>query len=136
MDAVRGWLEGNPAQARELMWKNRSYIFFRQLRPVEAASGPIGAQGVALSPRRSLAVDTSIHRLGTPVWVHAPQLDVHGQAGFSQLMIAQDAGSAIKDAQRGDIFWGSGAAAGDIAGVTRHAAEFYILLPNTDSSGS
>lgn len=136
MDAVRGWLESNPDQARELMWENRSYIFFRELPPAEAASGPAGAQGVALTARRSLAVDTSIHRLGTPVWVHAPDLESQGQSGFSQLMIAQDAGSAIKGPQRGDIFFGSGKAAGDIAGATRHGAEFILLLPNIDSSSS
>lgn len=134
MDAVRGWLKKNPDEARQLMWENRSYIFFRELAVNEASSGPIGSQGVALTPLRSLAVDTSIHSFGTPVWVNAPDLDVHGQEGFSQLLIAQDAGSAIKGPQRGDIFFGSGKRAGDIAGVTRHRAQFTILLPNTDSS--
>ncbi len=130
MDAVRAWLEANGDQARELMWENRSYIFFRELDRSEAAIGPVGAQGVALTPRRSLAVDTSMHKLGTPIWVRSHSLDLHGQAGFSQLMIAQDAGSAIKGHGRGDIFWGSGSAAGDIAGSTRHDAEFILLLPN------
>lgn len=138
MAAVRGWLENNPAEARALMWKNRSYIFFSEMPAGEAASGPRGAQGVALTPLRSLAVDTSIHSFGAPIWVEAPGLEVHldgdGISGFSRLMIAQDAGSAIKGPQRGDIFFGSGAAAGDIAGAARHAAQFTILLPNADSS--
>ena len=133
MAAVRGWLDANPNEARELMWKNRSYIFFRELPKDEAALGPVGAQGVALTPRRSLAVDTSVHALGTPVWVSAPKLDLHGQSSFNQLMIAQDAGSAIKGAQRGDIFFGSGKKAGAIAGATRHAAEFVILLTRAGS---
>lgn len=136
MDAVRAWLEANGQEARKLMWENRSYIFFSELPAGKAASGPIGSQGVALTPLRSLAVDTSIHSFGTPLWVNAPDLDVHGHSGFSGLMIAQDAGSAIKGAQRGDIFFGSGAAAGDRAGVVRHEAEFIILLPNGASSGS
>jgi membrane-bound lytic murein transglycosylase A len=131
MDAVRTWLEANGDEARELMWENRSYIFFRELDPAVAAIGPVGAQGVALSPRRSLAVDTSLHRLGTPIWVRADNFDLHGQAGFSQLMIAQDAGSAIKGPGRGDIFWGSGQAAGEIAGAMRHPADFIVLLPNS-----
>jgi len=136
MDAVRGWLDANPEDARELMWSNRSYIFFRELGSDQAASGPIGAQGAALTPRRSLAVDTSIHALGTPIWVHAPTLVANEKSGFSQLMIAQDAGSAIKGPQRGDIFFGSGADAGAIAGAVRHRAGFTILLPKTDMPGS
>ncbi len=133
MEAVRGWLKANPDQARALRWENRSYIFFSQLPLSEAASGPIGSQGVALTPLRSLAVDTSLHPLGMPVWVNAPGLEWQGQSGFARLMIAQDAGSAIRGPQRGDIFFGSGAAAGDIAGATRHKTEFILLLPNGDT---
>jgi len=131
MAALRAWLEANPRAAREVMWENRSYIFFRELTGPDADAGPAGAQGVVLTPRRSLAVDTSLHVLGTPIWVNAPALNVHGGDGFRQLMIAQDAGSAIKGAQRGDIYWGAGAQAGDIAGATRHKAEFILLLPNS-----
>ena len=118
------------------MWENRSYIFFRELSGRDADTGPVGAQGVVLTPRRSLAVDTSLHRLGTPVWVNAPTLDLQGPTSFRQLMIAQDAGSAIKGAQRGDIFFGSGSQAGDIAGATRHKAQFTLLLPKIDAPGS
>ena len=135
MEAVRNWLKANPDQARALMWENRSYIFFSEL-PMSEASGPIGSQGVTLTPLRSLAVDTSIHPLGMPVWVNAPGLEWQGRSGFARLMIAQDAGSAIKGPQRGDIFFGSGAAAGDIAGAARHDSEFILLLPNGDSSAS
>ena len=132
MAAVRKWLDKNPKGARKLMWTNKSFIFFREAPPETAKLGPVGAQGVVLTPRRSLAVDTSIHTLGTPVWVNAPELDLHGAKSFAHLMVAQDAGSAIKGAQRGDIFWGSGAKAGAIAGATRHRSEFVILLPNTN----
>jgi membrane-bound lytic murein transglycosylase A len=135
MEAVRNWLDANGQEARELMWENRSYIFFRELPAQQAASGPIGSQGVALTPRRSLAVDTSLHAFGTPIWVNAPELEVDGGTGFSQLMISQDAGSAIKGEQRGDIYFGSGSDAGDIAGGTRHQAEFILLVPNAGSSG-
>lgn len=129
MEAVRGWLAANPDKARELMWTNRSYIFFRELPNDADAPGPEGAQGVPLTPLRSLAVDTSIHATGTPVWLDAPGLDLHGEDGFHRLMIAQDTGSAIRGPERGDIFWGSGEAAGALAGSTRHAARFTVLLP-------
>ena len=129
MEAVRGWLAANPDKARDLMWTNRSYIFFRELPNDPDAPGPEGAQGVPLTPLRSLAVDTSIHAAGTPVWLDAPGLGLHGGDGFHRLMIAQDTGSAIRGPERGDIFWGSGEAAGALAGSTRHAARFTILLP-------
>ncbi len=129
MKGIRAWMAANPEEAEKLRWENRSYIFFRELPENQAALGPVGAQGVSLTPRRSLAVDTSIHLLGTPIWVDAPKLKSHGQDGFAHLMIAQDAGSAIKGRERGDIFWGSGDAAGSVAGRTKHAAAFTMLLP-------
>ncbi len=129
MKGIRAWMAANPKEARELMWENRSFIFFREIKGVKPEAGPIGAQGVSLTPRRSLAVDTSIHLLGTPIWVDAPKLKSHGKKGFSHLMIAQDAGSAIKGRERGDIFWGSGDAAGKIAGRTKYPAAFTILQP-------
>lgn len=98
--------------------------------------GPQGAQGVPLTPRRSLAVDTSIHVTGTPVWVDAPELELHGAPGFHGLMVAQDTGSAIRGRERGDIYWGSGEEAGALAGSTKHAARFTIFLPKGDIPGS
>lgn len=136
MEAVRGWLADNPEKARELMWENRSYVFFRELPNDLAVPGPEGAQGVPLTPHRSLAVDTSIHETGTPIWIDAPDLDVHGEKGFHRLMVAQDTGSAIRGPERGDIFWGSGVDAGKLAGETRHGARFTILLPKEVKAGS
>lgn len=136
MEAVRSWLANNPDKARELMWENRSYIFFRELPNDPDAPGPEGAQGVPLTPLRSLAVDTSIHAVGLPVWVDAPDLDLHEKPGFHSLMIAQDTGSAIRGPERGDIFWGSGDEAGALAGSTKHAAQFTIFHPKGVKPGS
>ena len=88
------------------MQENKSYVFFRELPQAEAGAGPVGAQGVPLTPGRSLAVDAAYHALGTPIFVAAPDLAVGG-APFRRLMIAQDVGSAIKGPQRGDIFFGT-----------------------------
>jgi membrane-bound lytic murein transglycosylase A len=128
MQGLKSWLRADPARGRALMQENKSYVFFRELPQAEAGAGPVGAQGVPLTPGRSLAVDASYHSLGTPVFVAAPGLAVGG-APFRRLMIAQDVGSAIKGPQRGDIFFGTGDAAGAIAGTTKEAARFYILLP-------
>jgi membrane-bound lytic murein transglycosylase A len=128
MEGLKSWLRANPKRGRALMHENASYIFFRELPEAEAGEGPVGAQGVPLTAGRSLAVDAAHHALGTPIFVMAPDLAASG-APFRRLMIAQDVGSAIKGLERGDIFFGSGEAAGAIAGKTKHAARFYVLLP-------
>jgi membrane-bound lytic murein transglycosylase A len=128
MAAVKAWLRADEARGQALMEENRSYVFFRELDADEGRDGPRGAQGVALTPGRSLAVDTAYHRLGLPVFVTAADLVTEGRP-FRRLMIAQDVGSAIRGPERGDIFWGTGEDAGAIAGSTRHAARFCVLLP-------
>jgi membrane-bound lytic murein transglycosylase A len=129
MAVVKAWLRADPERARALMEENRSYVFFRELDAKESADGPLGADGVQLTPGRSLAVDTAYHRLGLPVFVTGPDIAAPDGAPFRRLMIAQDVGSAIRGPGRGDIFWGTGAAAGAIAGSTRHKASFTLLLP-------
>ena len=135
LEALKAWLRADPERGARLMRENRSFVFFRPLSEAEGREGPVGAHGVALAPGRSLAVDASYHALGLPVWVAAPTLDAHGATGFARLMIAQDVGSAIRGPERGDIFWGSGAEAGRIAGLTRAAGRFTVLLPK-DAAGA
>jgi peptidoglycan lytic transglycosylase A len=130
MQGIKAWLRADPERGKKLMWKNRSYVFFRVLDGKEDEAGPIGAQGVALTPGRSLAVDASYHALGLPIFVEAPELIGLGGTPFRRLMIAQDVGSAIRGPERGDIFWGSGDGAGAIAGTTLAPAHFIVLLPN------
>src|SRR5690606_9248137 len=91
--------------------------------------GPVAAAKVPLTAGRSLAVDRLLHTFATPFFISAPTLDAFGGDGFRRLMIAQDTGSAIVGPARGDLFAGSGDAAGEIAGVVRNAADFYALLP-------
>lgn len=130
MEGVKAWLRADPERGRKLMHENKSYVFFREIED----DGPVGAQGVALSPERSLAVDTAYHKLGAPIFVTAPDLVRQGGTPFRRLMVAQDVGSAIRGPERGDIFFGSGEDAGAIAGRTRHAAKFYVLLPKPSPS--
>jgi membrane-bound lytic murein transglycosylase A len=130
MQCLKAWLRADPDRGRALMQENRSYVFFTEIDGDE----PIGAQDAPLTPGRSLAVDTQYHRLGTPIFVTAPDLATPEGIPFRRLMIAQDVGSAIRGKQRGDIFWGSGEEAGSIAGSTRHKAWFYVLLPKRGDS--
>jgi membrane-bound lytic murein transglycosylase A len=76
-----------------------------------------------------MAVDRLLHTFGTPFYVHAPALTAFEGKPFRRLMIAQDTGSAIVGPARGDLFAGSGDAAGEVAGVVKAAADFYALLP-------
>lgn len=129
LGALAKWLKSDPERAKEVMWHNASYVFFRELSGDEA-KGPLGILDIPLTPGRSLAVDASVHPIGTPIYVSAPTLShVPRFAPFQRLMIAQDVGSAIKGAERGDIYFGSGRAAGKLAGGTKHAGNFFVLLP-------
>jgi membrane-bound lytic murein transglycosylase A len=129
MQSIRRWLRDNPDRIDEILWRNRSYIFFR-LAPVDDTSlGPIAAAKVPLTAGRSIAVDRLLHTFGTPFFVDAPALTAFGAAPFRRLMIAQDTGSAITGPARGDLFAGSGFEAGEIAGVVRADADFYALIP-------
>ena len=133
LDRLISWLRADPERAREVMRQNASYIFFRELTESEPDSA-LGVDGVPLTAGRSLAVDASIHGLGLPIYVVAPDL-LHTPEGgpFRRLMIAQDVGSAITGPERGDIFFGTGSEAGQRAGMTHHAGNFFVLLPRQNS---
>jgi len=129
MQSIRAWLAANPHRLDDILWRNRSFIFFRDAPVEDARLGPVAAAKVPLTPGRSMAVDRLIHTFATPFHVDAPTLRAFDGNPFRRLMIAQDTGSAIVGAARGDLFAGSGAAAGEIAGVIRHPARFTALLP-------
>ncbi|MGV6871459.1 murein transglycosylase A [Pseudochelatococcus sp. B33] len=126
------WLRANPDAARRLMRRNRSYIFFREADELLPHHGPVGGASVQLTPGRSLAIDRRIWPYGLPVWIEAdlPQTRDGRTQPWRRLMIAQDTGSAIVGPARADLFFGSGEAAGERAGIVRHAPEkFVVLLP-------
>ncbi len=131
MQTIRAWMERQPDKGRALTHENKSYIFFRLLRETDPSLGPIGAEGLNLTPGRSLAVDRSHHPLGTLLWLTTehPTEDGTGSVPVARLMVAQDTGSAIKGRQRGDIFFGSGTKAGEIAGRMKAEGELVALVP-------
>ncbi|NJO34315.1 MAG: transglycosylase [Rhodospirillales bacterium] len=136
LGALATWLKADAERAKKVMWHNASYVFFRELKGEEAGA-PLGALNVPLTPGRSLALDPRFHALGTPVYVSAPTMKhVPKSAPFNRLMIGQDVGSAIKGPERGDIYFGSGDAAGQIAGVTKHPGRFFVLVPKDASARS
>jgi len=125
MQGIKAWARQNPARVRELLNHNASYVFFREL-PGELP-GPIGALGVPLTPRRSLAVDPRVVPLGAPVYISTtfPLTD----QPLNRLMLAQDTGGAIRGAVRADFFWGFGEDAAREAGRMKQTLRMWVLLP-------
>lgn len=126
MQTIRDWLDAAPPEEASMVREsNRSYIFFRRLDDLPDPSlGPLGAGAAQLTPMTSLAVDPRFTPLGAPVFV-----DIDGEEPIRRLMIAQDRGGAIKGPVRGDIFVGSGEAAGTFAGPFNRKGAMWVLLP-------
>lgn len=123
-DVIRNWVQTNPDAGKELLWTNESYVFFREVSEVPADLGPLGAMNRSITEMRSIAVDPSITKLGAPVWIEKA-----GENPLNRLMVAQDTGSAIKGAQRADIFYGTGDEAGREAGRIKDGGRMVVLLP-------
>ncbi len=121
---IRNWVRRNPTAGQELLFHNPSYVFFREVRNVRPEQGPLGAMNRPISAMRTVAVDPKFVPLGAPVW-----LEKDGDGPLRRLMIAQDTGSAIKGAQRADVFFGTGDAAGRAAGTLKDPGRMMVLLP-------
>jgi membrane-bound lytic murein transglycosylase A len=129
MQRVREWMAAHLDEAAKVRAANRSYVFFR-VTGLSNEGEPVGAQGVPLTPGRSIAVDR-LHEYGTPFFIEAnlPIASAKPASSFRRLMIAQDTGSAIVGPARADLYWGSGDAAARIASRIRHPGRFVMLLP-------
>ena len=103
MQRIREWMEQNPDGAKELRRQNRSYVFFREVQ-LSDKDEAVGAQGVPLTPGRSIAVDKSLHVYGTPFFIEGelPIESEQSKTPFRRLMVAQDTGSAIVGPARAD----------------------------------
>jgi len=130
MERIKRWMLANPEQAKEVRGTNRSLVFFR-ITGLDMEDEPAGAQGVPLSPGRSIAVDPQAHVYGTPFFIEGEPPIANGRPDtrFQRLMVAQDTGSAIVGPARADIYLGAGDAAGRIAGLIRQQGRFAMLLP-------
>ena len=120
MPGIKAWLAAHPAETKAILDANPSYVFFREV----TGEGPLGSEGVILTPGRSLAVDRAFLPLGVPLWLDA-------EGGLRRLMIAQDSGGAIRGPVRGDVFWGHGPEAEERAGTMRARGTYYLLLPKS-----
>lgn len=123
-EVIKNWVRRNPVAGAELLRHNDSYVFFRKVSRVPSDRGPLGAMNRSVTDMRSVAVDPKFTPLGAPVW-----LEKDGENPLRRLMIAQDTGSAIKGAQRADVFFGTGDDAGRAAGRLKDKGRMIVLLP-------
>ncbi len=132
MQKIREWMEQNPDGANDVRRGNRSYVFFREVQ-LSDKDEAVGAQGVPLTPGRSIAVDKALHVYGTPFFIEG-ELPIESEISktpFRRLMVAQDTGSAIVGPARADIYYGAGAEAGKISGRFKNSMRFVILVPRS-----
>jgi len=124
---IKAWAAQNPQRVNEMLWSNPRTVFFREepLSEMDASFGPRGAQGVPLTPGRSIAVDKESIPYGTPVWLASSGLAVNLQ----RLVLAQDTGGAIVGAVRADYFTGWGPEAGEVAGRLKQPLRLWVLWP-------
>jgi membrane-bound lytic murein transglycosylase A len=129
MQNLQAWARDNPSRLAELLDANPSYVFFREMpsHGQDAAEGPEGALGVALTPGRSIAVDPRHVPLGAPVFLATTE--PLSTVPLIRLVLAQDTGGAIRGVARADFFWGFGAEAGALAGRMKQPGTMWVLLP-------
>jgi membrane-bound lytic murein transglycosylase A len=131
MDRIRDWMERNPEEGNQLRRRNKSYVFFRETN-LSSEQEPLGAQGISLTPGRSIAVDRNLHVYGTPFFISA-ELPIESEQSttrFRRLMIAQDTGGAIVGPARADLYFGAGDEAESIAGRIKNPGRFVMLVPH------
>ena len=126
MQGIKAWAKQNPGKLQDLLNYNASYVFFREMP--RDLPGPLGALGVPLTARRSIAVDARYIPLGAPVFLATTM--PNSREPLNRLMVAQDTGGAIRGAVRADFFWGFGDEAASLAGRMRQTGKMWVLLPN------
>ena len=131
MQSIKGWALLHPERLEELLAANPSEVFFKVEPITDPTRGPKGALGVSLTPQRSIAVDSRIVPLGSPVFL-ATTLP-SSNSPLQRLMMAQDTGGAIAAAPdgavRADYFWGFGADAAEQAGKMKQQGRMWVLVP-------
>lgn len=125
MQSINAWAKANPTRVEELLNSNPSYVFFRTLPP--SNEGPIGSLAVPLSTGYSIAIDPNTVPLGSLVFITTTRPDNDG--GIHRLVAAQDTGGAIRGTVRADFFWGTGDAAGELAGKMKQEGKLWLLWP-------
>ncbi len=125
--AIKEWARRNPQRVQQMLWANPRVVFFREEPLPDPGAGPRGAQGVPLTPGRSIAVDPLSVPYGTLIWLDTTE--PLSARPLRRLVLAQDTGSAITGAVRADYFWGPGDAALEQAGRMKQPLRYWALWP-------
>jgi membrane-bound lytic murein transglycosylase A len=125
--AIRDWARRSPERVNELLWSNPRVVFFREEPLPDENIGPRGAQGVPLTPGRSVAVDPQALPYGSMLWLDSTEPLT--ATPLRRAAMAQDTGSAITGAVRIDYFWGWGPVAEQQAGRMKQALRLWVLWP-------
>lgn len=128
MQSIQAWAKENPKKVQAVLNQNPSYVFFIERKDQDPNEGPIGAQGVPLTEKGSVAVDRRYYQLGWPIVVDVEQSNPDMK--FTRAVVAQDTGGAIKGPIRFDFYWGSGDEAAMAAGKQNSWVKAWVLLPN------
>lgn len=127
MERIKRWAKENPDRTQELLNANPSFVFFKERKDADESAGPIGSQGVALTPEASIAVDRRYWPMGMPFVLDIKQDRPYLAA--ARAVVAQDTGSAIRGELRFDYFWGYGDEAGRKAGGQKSLVRAWMLMP-------
>lgn len=124
---IRAWLDKNPERVNELLNSNSSIVFFTENTVIKPEQGPVGALGIPLTPKRSIAIDRSKIPYGSLLWLDSSNPQTNEP--LHQGVLAQDTGGAIVGRVRADFFWGTGTQAGQLAGITRQPLKLWLFWP-------
>jgi len=128
MQWLRRYLTDNPQERSDIFAHNESYVFFRP-----TPEGPLGSLEVTLGEGRSIATDARLFPKGALAFIQTqiPIIDGDGRlAGWrpiTRFVLNQDTGGAIRGPQRADIYFGTGDAAGGLAGYMNHPGKMFFL---------
>jgi membrane-bound lytic murein transglycosylase A len=133
MQSIEAYLRSAPPEeARQVMFNNPSYVFFKKLD-----DNAITSMGVPAEAGRTIATDSRYFAKGMLGFLSSskPEFDnilatePNKWTEFSRFVLDQDVGGAITGGGRVDLFWGAGAAAGQTAGVMKQKGKLYYLAP-------
>jgi len=124
MGTIAAWAKAHPARIPELLGSNPSYVFFN--RNPDSNEGPRGSLNVPLTSGYSVAVDRKVIPLGSLLWLSTTRPD---GSSLVRPVAAQDTGGAITGEVRADLFWGTGDAAGQLAGDMKQQGQIWMLWP-------
>ncbi|HEX4878458.1 MAG TPA: MltA domain-containing protein [Limnobacter sp.] len=127
---IREWVRANPGKLDSLLNENPSVVFFKENKILRPEDGPIGALGLPLTPKLSLAIDRQRVPYGSMLWIEST--DPVNQQAIEQGTLAQDTGGAIRGRIRADYFWGTGEEAGHAAGLTRQPLKMWLIWPKSE----